>query len=131
MANPPPCTHVGPQCHGLDVTLRCARLGPAPGSGDHEATWLLGHTERIDFGPLFQHGNELRSTAHLAVPCRFAEVTGPTVRCRAHGFAGTAQAPERRATPRQLGGSQFALVHLGKLETVDLASAPGLPVLSG
>lgn len=132
MANPPPCRRVGSQCHGLEVTLRCARLDGGPESADHEATWLLGHTERIDFGPLVRHGAELRSAAYLAVPCRFAEVTGPIVHCRAHGFAGPAGSPERAPALRQLGGNRFRLVENGTLKAITLpAPGGGLPVLDG
>lgn len=132
MVNVPPCTGVGPQCHGLDVTLRCAGLEGGPESADHEATWLLGHTERIDFGPLVRHGAELRCAAYLAVPCRFAEVTGPSVHCRAHGFAGPAPAPERTPAARRLGGDRFAMVQNGTLALVDLKQPTvGLPVLEG
>ena len=132
MVNPPPCRQVGSQCHGLEVTLRCARLDGGPESADHEATWLLGHTERIDFGPLTLHGSELRSAAYIAVPCRFAEFSGPTVQCHAHGFAGRAGPAERPTAQRQLGGSRFAVVQRGRLEPTNLRDARGgLPVLAG
>ena len=134
MAKPPPCTSVGSQCHGLEVVLRCAGLDDGPGSADHEATWLLGHTERIDFGPLAQIGTELHSGAYLAVPCRYAKVTGEVVQCRVHGFSGPARAPRRTPETRRLGGDQFSLVHAGNLTVMDVrrpAVASGLPVLDG
>src|SRR5690606_2798555 len=43
----PACRRLGRQCHALDVTLRVAVL---EGQEDHDATWMLGHTERIEFG---------------------------------------------------------------------------------
>ncbi len=132
MVKPPACTSVGPQCHGLEVTLRCAKLDDGPDSADHEATWLLGHTERIDFGPLVQRGDELQCAAYLAVPCRFVRKTGSQVVCRAHGFTGTVPPPSRTPATRRLGENRFALVDQGRLVTTELKPASaGLPVLSG
>jgi len=48
-SNVPPCRGLGAQCKSLHVTLRIGELEEGPTSLDHEATWLLGHTERIDF----------------------------------------------------------------------------------
>ncbi len=133
MANVPSCSDVGAHCHGLDVTLRVGRLDGGPESGDHEATWLLGHTERLDFGPLVDHGHELRCTAYLAIPCRFARVDGSTVTCATHGFSGPAPRPDRRPAQRKLGRDQASLVDHGQLRPVDVPPPPsqGLPVVAG
>ncbi len=133
MANIPSCSGVGAQCHGLDVTLRVARLDGGPESADHEATWLLGHTERLDFGPLVGHGDELRCAAYLAIPCRFARVDGATVACGTHGFSGSAPRPPHRPAERRLGGDRVALAHHGRLQPVEIPPAPsrGLPVVTG
>ena len=42
-----PCRKLGSQCRSLRVTLRVGSLEEGDTSLDHEATWLLGHTERI------------------------------------------------------------------------------------
>ncbi len=133
MANIPTCRDVGAQCHGLDVTLRVAKLDGGPESGDHEATWLLGHTERLDFGPLTGHGAELRCQAYLAIPCRFATVDGPNVACGAHGFSGSAPRPVRQRVERKLAGNQVSLAHHGQLQPIEISPVPdrGLPVRGG
>ncbi len=46
----PPCRRLGRQCQALPVVLRIGSIEDGVGSLDHEATWLLGHTQRIDFG---------------------------------------------------------------------------------
>ncbi len=130
MTKAPPCTSVGSQCHGLEVTLRCAKIDDGPNSADHEATWLLGHTERIDFGPLVRHGSELQCAVYLAVPCRFARMNGMGVVCGAHGFTGTVPLPSRTPASRRLEENRFELVDGGRLIPIELGRAPtGLPVL--
>ena len=44
----PSCRSLGAQCKSLRVTLRIGELEEGATSLDHEATWLLCHTERID-----------------------------------------------------------------------------------
>ncbi|MCA9763106.1 MAG: hypothetical protein KC544_08275 [Gemmatimonadetes bacterium] len=118
---PPPCRAIGRHCHALDVTLRVASLGEA---ADHDATWMLGHTERIEFGRLFRHDEELHVRARLHVPCRHAGVEGDTVRCKAHGFTGTVAAPVAAPQPRQLGRDRFRVVDAGRLASRPLPVAP-------
>ena len=57
--NVPPCRSLGAQCKSLRVTLRIGELEEGPTSLDHEATWLLGHTERIDFLELWEGEGDL------------------------------------------------------------------------
>src|SRR5262245_5549534 len=67
----PPCRKMGGQCDSLRVLLRVATLENGPNSADHEATWLLGHTERLTFlGELERGGNDLFVEAVRHVPCR-------------------------------------------------------------
>lgn len=128
---PPPCTRLGRQCRVLDVTLRIGKLEEGQDSLDHEATWLLGHTARIDFGSLHSRKGELLVDAALHVPCKYLAESGDKATCRAHGFTGPAPAhPRRPAQPRQLGGNRFRLVDQRRLvarPAVDVKS--GLPVL--
>ena len=135
---------MGPQCAGLRVLLRVATLetktgGPDQsvgraggravkrmvdlGSADHEATWLLGHTERITFlGDLRRDGRDLFQEAVLHVPCRYLRSeasglngvgTGPES-CGAHGY--TRPVPRRAspgpdpAEPRCFPGDRFRIV---------------------
>src|SRR6185436_8233911 len=113
----PPCRSMGAQCDGLRVMLRVATLEGGPESADHEATWLLGHTERITFlGDLRRDGRDLFIEALLQVPCRFLG-TDPSGRghCKAHGYrrrAGPRQ-PDP-AEPRRFGLDRFQIVERGK-----------------
>jgi hypothetical protein len=81
------------------------------GQEDHDATWLLGHVERIEFGQLFIDDDELWIDARLHVPCRhFDDRAEGAARCKAHGFRGEVAPLERREQPRQLGDEKFRVV---------------------
>jgi hypothetical protein len=45
MTAPPSCAGLGSQCRSLEITLRVVVISGGLGSTDHEATWLLGHTD--------------------------------------------------------------------------------------
>lgn len=108
---PPPCIKLGAQCRSLRVTLRIGSLDEGATSLDHEATWLLGHTQQITFAELWEDEGDLYVEAVLHVPCRYLRQEGAEAHCRAHGFEGPAPRASRRAAqPRQLGGSRFAVV---------------------
>lgn len=113
--SPPPCRRLGPQCHRLRVTLRVSADLDSLRDGDHEATWLLGHTERISFGPLWRHREDLFCRATLHVPCKHLEEGGGTARCSAHGYRGALPAAGQTRQRRQLGGGRFRVVERGRL----------------
>ena len=154
----PPCRAMGSQCDRLRVLLRVATLdrqseagsrdgraaggaGGAPSrrladpaSGDHEATWLLGHTERITFlGGLRRDGDDLFHEAVLHVRCKHLERGRREGRqrggdgdeyCAAHGYS--RQAPRHGgkpdpAEPRCLPGDRFRIVESGRTVTRRLA----------
>lgn len=130
---PPPCRRLGRHCRTLHVTLRVAAI---EGDEDHDATWLLGHTERIDFGAMFERDGELWCDARIHVPCRFLR-TGPDGRsasCAAHGFEGRVNPVRRTPAPRRLGRDRFTIVDGHKLAArrLDPPAAPAraLPLLS-
>jgi hypothetical protein len=131
MPSPPPCTALGPQCRALDVTLRIGRLEDGQESLDHEATWLLGHTDRIDFGRLHTRKGELLVDARLHVPCKHLQESEGQASCRVHGHRGPPPPHRRRpAQPRQLGDSRFRLVDQGRLAPRPAVNVrAGLPVL--
>ena len=131
----PPCRSMGAHCRSLRVLLRVATLDDGPWSGDHEATWLLGHTDRIRFlSDLWEDDDDLYVSAELLVPCRFLRDGPGFANCAAHGFESrAAAAPERIPAPRQLGGDRFRIVERGRLASRKLTPPParprGLPVL--
>ncbi|MCU0621486.1 MAG: hypothetical protein MUC69_08295 [Gemmatimonadales bacterium] len=130
----PPCRRMGRQCHALDATLRVSGIEDGLATGDHEATWLLGHTEHISFRKLWHDAEDLYADATLHVPCRFYREDGlGGATCRAHGFAGPApRRPQPRNLPRQLGGDRFTVVEQGKLRPLTLSHPPrSLHVLAG
>lgn len=120
---PPACRRLGRHCRTLDVTVRVTTID---GEEDHDATWLLGHTERIEFGPLFERDGELWCDASIHVPCRFLATgdDGRSSRCTAHGFEGRVRAVPHAAAPRRLGGDQFAIVERQRLMGRRLAPPP-------
>src|SRR5690349_11153646 len=116
----PPCHAVGSHCLALAVTIRIAEAETDDiRSVDHEATWLLGHTGRIDFGPVERRDRALVAESLLRVGCRFAAL-GPDqhVTCRAFGFAGQVEVTPRPNQPRQLGEDRFSVVEDGAVRTL-------------
>jgi hypothetical protein len=128
---PPSCRTLGPQCLGIPVTLRIGTLDKGPASCDHEATWLLGHTEHITFRDLRARDRDLLVDAVLHVRCRFLQRQGDLGACRAHGFTGPAPSPPASPVqPRRLGGDAFLAVSEGAQRTLTLPFPPrSLPVL--
>lgn len=122
---------MGSQCDRLRVVLRIATRDGAgkgdPFSADHEATFLLGHTERITFlGDLWVDRKDLYHEAVLHVPCRFLDRKGDRDECRAHGYHRSAPRDPRPdpAEPRMFPGDQFSIVEAGKAVMRVLPPAP-------
>jgi hypothetical protein len=120
---------MGPQCDGLRVLLRVATREAGPESADHEATWLLGHTERISFlGELLQDGADLYHEALLHVPCRFLHKHGAGSRCGAHGYSrSTPPRGPDPAEPRRFPEDRFAMVERGRAVVRQLRTPPHSP----
>lgn len=135
LAPVPPCTALGPQCRSLDVTLRVGGLQDGVASLDDEATWLLGHTQNITFGRVWQEGQSLFTEATLHVPCRYLREHGEQATCAAHGHRGPSPLePLREPARRRLGGGQFQVVDGLALATLSLPAAlppAGLPIYTG
>jgi hypothetical protein len=121
---------MGSQCDSLRVLLRVATLDDGLSSADHEATWLLGHTERITFlGELQRDRKDLYIEAQLHVPCRFlARDAAGRGHCRAYGYTrtGAARGPDP-PEPRRLGADLFEIVEAGHVVTRELPPAARLP----
>lgn len=117
---------MGNHCRRLRVVLRVSSWEKERREADHEATWLLGHTQRVSFGELWSDDKDLFVDAVLHVPCRhLKEGRGGVARCEAHGFRGQLPAPApRRPQPRQLGGDSFALVENGRRKTFTMPLPP-------
>src|ERR1041384_4944206 len=115
---PPACRAMGTHCTALRVVLRVSSQDDGPTSGDHEATWLLGHTERIEFGRFWRRGGELFTEAVLRGPCRYLGWQGEGhASCRAHGYSTILPAQAVRAPPpqpRRLGDDRFRIVERGR-----------------
>ena len=111
---------MGTHCDSLRVVLRVAKLDEGRDSADHEATWLLGHTERITFlGDLQKDQDELFVEAQLHVPCRFLQRDeSGRGRCGAHGYSRATgpRAPDP-AEPRRFGPDRFLVVESGRMVT--------------
>ena len=120
---------MGGHCVGLMVTLRVSSLDDGPLSGDHEATWLLGHTERITFGDLWEDDGDLYADAVLHVPCRFLKRDAAgRAGCSAHGFSGRVPDPEaHRPEARRLPGDRFRIVDRGRIVSRHLPPPERLP----
>lgn len=134
----PPCRRLGSQCRALAVTLRVGSLDEGSDSLDHEATWLLGHTQQISFGNLWEAEGDLYVDAVLHVGCRFLRPEGGGARCALHGYrGGMPRGPRRHEQPRQLGGDRFQIVEDCRPAARDLPIPPArpakgsLPVLAG
>ena len=136
MYQPPSCRSPGQQCHSLTVTLRVAHLDADDCSGDHEATWLIGHTQRIEFRGLRREGGDLLVDATLHVRCRHLDgagrgTGGRALSCRAHGFTEIPAAIAVEHQPRRLDGERFIVVEGGHLVERQLPHPRrSLPVLA-
>ncbi len=134
MSAPPPCSALGRQCRELKVLLRIGSLEEGEASLDHEATWLLGHTERISFGAPWDAEGELYVDAVLHVPCKHLEAAADgRAHCRAHGFRGRMPREGRRLPqPLRLGGDRFTIVEGMQRATRTLPyPRKALPVVEG
>jgi len=76
----PPCRGLGSQCRGVPVTLRVGPLEEGTTSLDHEATWLIGHTQNISFYDLWEDEGELYVVDYRGTVFQMGV---PTVRRRA------------------------------------------------
>jgi hypothetical protein len=127
----PPCRSLGGQCRALDVTLRVGEFEDGITSLDHEATWLLGHTQRITFHELWVGEGDLFVDATLHLPCRYLEQREGAAHCKAHGFVGRMpRDPVPEDQPLRLGGDRFVVVHRARNAVRALPFPPrSLPVL--
>ena len=117
---------MGSQCRELHVTLKVGEMGEGVPSLDHEGTWLLGHTQQIDFDTPRVEGQELLVDAVLHLRCRHLKRDGATERCAAHGFARKpAPAGSRPDQHRRLGPDEFIL--LEELRPVTRSVRPPAP----
>jgi hypothetical protein len=107
----PPCRALGPQCRSLPVTLRIGPLEEGTASLDHEATWLIGHTQHITFSEIWEDEGELYVDATLHVSCRYLRQEGAFAQCTAHGFVGPVpRGTYRPEQQRRLGRNRFLVV---------------------
>jgi hypothetical protein len=102
---------MGAQCRQLEVTLKVGGMEDGTPSLDHEGTWLLGHTQRIDFGTPRVAGEDLLVEATLHLRCRHLKREGSTERCAAHGYSRRAPAPAvRPVQARRAGPDEFVIL---------------------
>jgi hypothetical protein len=107
----PPCRALGSQCRSLPVTLRIGPLEEGTASLDHEATWLIGHTQHITFSEIWEDEGELYVDATLHVSCRYLRQEGAFAQCTAHGFVGsTPRGTYQPEQGRRLGRNRFLVV---------------------
>jgi hypothetical protein len=146
MPVPPSCSALGRQCRELRVTLRIADLREDDQTfWDAAATWLLGHTGRIDLGEPYVRRRLLLVDALIRVPCKHLAVPQPernggppTGRCKVHGYRGPLPAESRRTALapqfRQSDGRRI-VVYKGKRRPLDLplkrAARRALTVMQG
>ncbi len=133
---PPPCSRMGVHCDSLSVVLRVSHVEGGLETTDDEATWLLGHTDRITFGDLWRDEEDLYVDATLHVPCKYLHSSARGVSCRAHGHsAPTIRHRPRPVQGRRLGGERFRIAEQGRLKARRLPMPPepsrkrGLPVI--
>ncbi len=108
-----PAAQWGAQCRGLRVTLRVGSFEDGITSLDHEATWLLGHTGKIDLSrAMGRRGRPVRrGHASRALPAS-RRATAARAVPRARLFeAHSGGSPAREPQQLQLGGNRFVVVH--------------------
>ena len=127
---------MGAQCRRLSVTLKVGGLEDGVPSLDQEGTWLLGHTEAIDFGTPRLEDRELLVDATLHLRCRHLKVVGDREQCAAHGYSRKhPAAPRRPDQPRQTGPDEFVLLEglrtVRRTVRVPPPRGKALPVVAG
>lgn len=127
----PPCRSLGSQCRSLPVTLRIGPLEEGTASLDHEATWLIGHTQHITFSDLWEDQGELYVEATLNIPCKYLHREGAFAQCTAHGFRGpTPRETYKPDQRRRLDRDRFLVVENRRAVVRSLPPpARSLPVL--
>ncbi|HEX5818662.1 MAG TPA: hypothetical protein VFY20_07280 [Gemmatimonadales bacterium] len=117
---------MGRQCHALDVILRVGALDEDRTWLDDHGTWLLGHTERIEFGETGDSRGQVYAMATLHVPCRHYREPAPgAASCAAHAFRGKSpRRPVRAAQPRRFGEDRFLVFEEKRLVPRTLRRAP-------
>jgi hypothetical protein len=123
---------MGRHCRSLRVTLRIGSFEGGPASLDHEATWLLGHTQRIHFGRLWDDGEDMYVEASIQVPCRYLRDGPAESSCGMYGYRAKLPRSRPAQQPRRLGPDRFRVVE--RAEQVDRSlsfPARSLPVLQG
>jgi hypothetical protein len=124
----PPCRALGSQCRSLPVTLRIGPLEDGTASLDHEATWLIGHTQHITFSEIWEDEGELYVDATLHVACRYLRQEGAIAQCTAHSFVGPApRGTYRPEQGRRLGRNRFLVVENRRAVTRTLPAPGPLP----
>jgi hypothetical protein len=124
---------MGPHCQRLKVTLRIGTFEEGPASLDHEGTWLLGHTERVDFGEPWDDGEDLFVDAVIHVPCRYLRQGPSGTTCGMYGYQGPKLSRAKRPVQaRRLRPDRFQIVEMGRSKAHTLPfPARSLPVLAG
>lgn len=121
MTTPPACRSMGRHCHAVTVTVRVGETDDHEAYFDAVATWLLAHTERIEFGELYEDDEEedILVDATIHVPCRYLQRHGSRAACAAHGYRTDAgKWPVYTPVSRQLGGDMMELSVDAGLEPV-------------
>lgn len=126
--NAPPCRAMGAHCRSLRVILRVSTLDDGPRSGDHEATWLMGHTEHITFlSDLWEDDEDLYVAAELHVPCRYLSDPQGSPHCSAYGYRGKPGSARPKRASRRTGPDRFRVVEAGHLVSRTLEHPPTPP----
>ncbi len=136
MPYPPPCKSLGRHCRELDLTVRLADLAEDNQTlQDAAATWLLGHTERLTFGPPYVDGDELLADTTVHVPCKHLQSDGTGATCDVYGYRGrmpkTTQQNEAK-TQFDRGGERYQVFYKSRNRVLPLplkrAARRALPV---
>ena len=116
-SNPPKCSRMGSHCQRLTVTVRVSSYEESPSELDHEATWHLGHTERMTFGVPWKDDGDLYCDTVIHVPCRFLQNDGNGISiCKAYGWRKRLRGTPHPGASQKLrkGESLFKIVQGGK-----------------
>lgn len=128
MPTAPECKSLGRHCRSLRITLRMAELDDddAP-FRDAIGTWLLGHTENIDFGEPRIAKRRALVDATLHADCRYFKATSQGARCTAHGFSGSVPVVRRNRPAPFIQDGTVRLLQDGRTQTLALPVRPKPP----
>lgn len=122
VVDPPRCAAMGSYCRQIPVRMVICPPDTDRREADHLATWLTGHTGRLDFGEISWRAEGLVVDAVLHAPCAFLrDSPGGAAECVGFGYCDSSETVERVAASRVRGNRTYELVEDAAIRELQLS----------